>query len=114
MTQDPVLFSGSILSNIAYGSPHVTRRQAEDAAKMANAHSFVTSFPEGYDTQVGERGIQLSGGQKQRIAIARAIVKNPALLLLDEATSALDAGECAPRFICPPCVSCVCVWIRCA
>ena len=87
MTQDPVLFGGSILTNITYGCPKVTRDQAIEAAKLAHAHDFITSFPQSYDTPVGERGVQLSGGQRQRIAIARAIIRKPDLLLLDEATS---------------------------
>ncbi|CAI5731293.1 unnamed protein product [Hyaloperonospora brassicae] len=90
--QEPTLFIGTIAENIAYGLTNKpTRQEIEEAAKMANAHGFVTQFPDGYDTQVGMKGEQLSGGQKQRIAISRAILKNPNILLLDEATSALDS-----------------------
>ena len=94
VSQEPVLFSSSIRDNILYGAEDpaaVTQEQLETAAREANAHGFVSRFPEGYDTLVGERGVMLSGGQKQRVAIARAILKNPGVLLLDEATSALDA-----------------------
>eukprot|EP00980_Cylindrotheca_fusiformis_P009862 scaffold2184_cov128-Cylindrotheca_fusiformis.AAC.8 len=88
--QEPTLFNETIANNIAYGAPHSTRQEIEDAARSANAYDFIMGFPEGFDTPVGERGTQLSGGQKQRIAIARALVKKPEVLLLDEATSALD------------------------
>ena len=89
--QEVLLFGGSIRENIAYGKPGCTQEEIEHAAKQAYAHEFIESFPEKYDTLVGERGVKLSGGQRQRIAIARAILKNPKFLLLDEATSALDS-----------------------
>ena len=88
--QDVFLFSGTIRENIAYGSPNKTEEDIINAAKQANIHEYIMSLPNGYDTEVGERGVKLSGGQKQRVSIARAFLKNPAVLILDEATSALD------------------------
>ncbi len=89
--QEVILFGGSIEDNIAFGRPNASREEIIEAAKKANAAEFIDRFPDGYKTEVGDRGIQLSGGQKQRIAIARAILKNPKILILDEATSALDS-----------------------
>lgn len=89
--QEPKLFECSIRENIALGAPGATTEQIEKAARMANAHDFISAFPNGYDTEVGALGDQLSGGQRQRISIARCLVKDPKILLLDEATSALDS-----------------------
>jgi ABC-type multidrug transport system fused ATPase/permease subunit len=91
VAQEPLLFSATVAENIRYGKPAATDAEVEQAARLANAHAFIQAFPEGYQTLVGERGVQLSGGQKQRVAIARAVLKDPRILILDEATSALDA-----------------------
>jgi ATP-binding cassette, subfamily B, bacterial len=89
--QDLVLFSGSVAANIAFGQFTYDLAEVEAAAKIANAHEFIIRLPQGYQTEVGERGVNLSGGQKQRVAIARAVLQNPKILILDEATSALDS-----------------------
>lgn len=94
VSQEPVLFGYSIKENIAYGDNSrydIQLPEIVEAAEKANIHEFIKSLPQGYDTNVGDKGTQLSGGQKQRIAIARALIKNPEILLLDEATSALDS-----------------------
>ena len=95
--QDVFLFTGSIRENIAYGKQDASEEEIRDAAKKAHLEDMIASLPEGYDTQIGERGLKLSGGQKQRLAIARMFLKNPPILILDEATSALDTET--ERFI---------------
>jgi len=89
--QDPIIFSASAFDNIRYGRPDAAPHEVRRAAEAAHALEFIEAMPEGFDTHLGERGVRLSGGQKQRIALARAILRDPAVLLLDEATSALDA-----------------------
>jgi ATP-binding cassette subfamily B protein len=88
--QETTLFSGSVRDNIAFGKPDASQEEIEAAAKAAQAHDFIMTFPEGYNTHVGERGATLSGGQKQRVAIARALLLNPRILILDDSTSSVD------------------------
>lgn len=90
MQQDVYLFVGTVADNIRYGKPQATFEEIVEAAKNANAHDFIMSLPDGYDTDIGQRGVKLSGGQKQRLSIARVFLKNPPILIFDEATSALD------------------------
>ena len=90
MQQDVYLFVGTVYDNIRYGRPDATREEVIAAAKEANAYDFIMSLPNGFETDIGQRGIKLSGGQKQRISIARVFLKNPPILIFDEATSALD------------------------
>jgi ATP-binding cassette subfamily B protein len=85
------LFTGTVRYNISFGKPDATQEEVENAAKLAKAHDFIMSFPQGYDTMIGERGVTLSGGQKQRIAIARTLLTNPRILILDDSMSYVDA-----------------------
>ncbi|MGN1185355.1 MAG: ABC transporter ATP-binding protein, partial [Oliverpabstia sp.] len=88
--QDVYLFAGTVMENIRYGKPEATDEEVVMAARAANAHEFIMNLPQGYDTDIGQRGVKLSGGQKQRLSIARVFLKNPPVLIFDEATSALD------------------------
>ena len=97
VTQESVLFNDSVYNNILMGKPDVDREEVEAAAKIANAHDFITNLSDGYDTNIGDDGNKLSGGQKQRVSIARAVLKNPPIMILDEATSALDTES--ERFV---------------
>jgi ATP-binding cassette subfamily B protein len=90
--QEAVLFSGPVRENLRYGRPEATEAEVEQAARRAQAHDFIMALPEGYDTVLGQRGVNLSGGQKQRLALARALLCQPAVLILDDCTSALDAA----------------------
>lgn len=90
--QETILFTGTIKENIAFGKAEVTQEEIEDAAKIAQAHEFISKLPNGYDTLVGQKGVNLSGGQKQRISIARAILIHAPILILDDSTSALDVA----------------------
>ena len=97
VTQESVLFNDSVYNNILMGKPDADRAEVEAAAKIANAHDFITNLSDGYDTNIGDDGNKLSGGQKQRVSIARAVLKNPPIMILDEATSALDTES--ERFV---------------
>ena len=88
--QDVYLFAGTVADNIRYGKLDASQRRNREAAKQANAHDFIMALPDGYDTDIGQRGVRLSGGQKQRLSIARVFLKNPPVIIFDEATSALD------------------------
>ena len=90
VTQESILFNDTVFNNIAFGIDNVTEAQVIEAAKIANAHEFISKMPQGYQTNIGDRGSKMSGGQRQRMSIARAVLKNPPILILDEATSALD------------------------